>query len=290
MRFRGDLPRANDYLGMELPSFRQVLATHPVTWCSQPGHRTGQSCRRWHRDPPSRRKLRPMSDEPQGTSKLQVQIDEDVSQGCYCNLVLLNHTESEFILDFAFIQPAGGRAKVRARVISSPRHAKRLLAALQKNIERYEEKFPASSTCHRRTSRCSIDGRLSRRVGSRARRPGSRARRPGSRARRPGSRAPTPRGAAPRRPGSRARRPGAAPDAPGSRARRPGSRARRAGSREARAGSREARAGCATGIFVDTLDRDLPLHLCGLPYGRLGPPRSRAGSPAARSEMSDVAD
>jgi hypothetical protein len=80
-----------------------------------------------------------MSDEPQ--QKLQVQIDDDIAQGIYSNLVLLNHTENEFVLDFAFIQPSSGRAKVRARVISSPRHTKRLLVALQKNIERYEERY-----------------------------------------------------------------------------------------------------------------------------------------------------
>ena len=80
-----------------------------------------------------------MSDE--APPKLQVQLDEDIAQGVYANLVLLNHTENEFVLDFAFIQPSNGRAKVRTRVISSPRHTKRLLLALQKNLERYEEKF-----------------------------------------------------------------------------------------------------------------------------------------------------
>jgi hypothetical protein len=80
-----------------------------------------------------------MSDEPQ--QKVQIQIDDDVAQGIYANLVLLSHTENEFVLDFAFIQPSTGRAKVRARVISSPRHTKRLLVALQKNIERYEERY-----------------------------------------------------------------------------------------------------------------------------------------------------
>jgi hypothetical protein len=80
-----------------------------------------------------------MSDE--APPKLQVQVDEDVAQGVYANLVLLNHTENEFVLDFAFIQPSNGRAKVRARVVSSPRHTKRLLLALQKNLERYEERF-----------------------------------------------------------------------------------------------------------------------------------------------------
>ena len=80
-----------------------------------------------------------MSDE--APPKLSVQLDEDIAQGVYANLVLLNHTENEFVLDFAFIQPSNGRAKVRTRVVSSPRHTKRLLLALQKNLERYEERF-----------------------------------------------------------------------------------------------------------------------------------------------------
>ena len=80
-----------------------------------------------------------MSDE--APPKLQVQLDEDIAQGVYSNLVLVNHTENEFVLDFAFIQPSNGRARVRTRVISSPRHTKRLLAALQKNLERYEERY-----------------------------------------------------------------------------------------------------------------------------------------------------
>ena len=86
-----------------------------------------------------------MSDESTPPPKLSVQLEEDTAQGVYTNLVLINHTENEFVLDFAFIQPAthagAARAKVRARVISSPRHTKRLLVALQKNLERFEERF-----------------------------------------------------------------------------------------------------------------------------------------------------
>ena len=81
-----------------------------------------------------------MSDEPPAP-KLHVQIDDDLAQGLYSNLVLINHAESEFVLDFAFLPPGGPRAKVRARVISSPRHTKRLIQALAKNLERYEERF-----------------------------------------------------------------------------------------------------------------------------------------------------
>ena len=80
-----------------------------------------------------------MADDPRAP-KLQIQLDDDVAQGVYANLVLINHTDNEFVIDFAFLQPGNGRAKVRARVVSSPRHTKRLLRALQKNIERYEER------------------------------------------------------------------------------------------------------------------------------------------------------
>lgn len=84
-----------------------------------------------------------MADEAKKGPKIQLQMDEQTAQGHYANLVLINHTDSEFLLDFAFLQPASSRAKVCARIISSPRHTKRLLRALQKNIERFEERFGA---------------------------------------------------------------------------------------------------------------------------------------------------
>ena len=78
---------------------------------------------------------------PEGLPQLQIDIDEVTAQGAYSNLVLLNHSDNEFILDFAYVQPAAPRARVRARIISSPRHAKRLLRALEVNVRRYEERF-----------------------------------------------------------------------------------------------------------------------------------------------------
>jgi hypothetical protein len=86
----------------------------------------------------------PEPTRPPGTENLpqiQIDIDEVTAQGAYSNLVLLNHSDNEFILDFAYVQPATPRARVRARIISSPRHAKRLLRALEANIRRFEERF-----------------------------------------------------------------------------------------------------------------------------------------------------
>ena len=80
----------------------------------------------------------PKTPEP---PQLQIDLDEVTAQGAYSNLVLINHNENEFVLDFAYLQPSAPRARVRARIISSPRHTKRLLRALEHNLKRYEERF-----------------------------------------------------------------------------------------------------------------------------------------------------
>ena len=79
--------------------------------------------------------------QPPKPAAIQLQLDDVTAQGLYTNLVMINHGENEFVLDFAYLQPNSPSAKVRARIISSPRHTKRLLTALQKNVERYEERF-----------------------------------------------------------------------------------------------------------------------------------------------------
>ncbi len=72
---------------------------------------------------------------------MTIQLDEAVAQGAYSNLVMINHSETEYVFDFIFVQPQQPKAKVLSRVITSPKHAKRLLHALQENMQRYEEKF-----------------------------------------------------------------------------------------------------------------------------------------------------
>ena len=73
--------------------------------------------------------------------KLEIQLDEQVAQGVYCNLAMINHSEGEFCLDFIFVQPQQPKAKVRARILASPTHAKRIAAALANNVARYEQQF-----------------------------------------------------------------------------------------------------------------------------------------------------
>jgi hypothetical protein len=73
--------------------------------------------------------------------QIQIQLDDDVAQGMYVNLALVNHTQTEFTIDLMYLQPQQPKAKVRARIISSPMHTKRLMLALQENVRRFEERF-----------------------------------------------------------------------------------------------------------------------------------------------------
>jgi hypothetical protein len=72
--------------------------------------------------------------------QIQIQLDDDVANGQYVNMALVNHTETEFTLDFVYVQPQQPKAKVRSRIITNPKHMKRLLAAIQDNINKYEAK------------------------------------------------------------------------------------------------------------------------------------------------------
>jgi len=73
--------------------------------------------------------------------QLEIQMDDNTAQGIYTNLAGITHSETEFIFDFLFIQPNQPKAKLRARIISSPIHTKRFLMALMENIRKYEERF-----------------------------------------------------------------------------------------------------------------------------------------------------
>jgi len=74
-------------------------------------------------------------------NNLKLNIHPDVAKGTYSNLVVVSHTPSEIVLDFAQMLPGIEGATVRERIIMSPSHAKRLLAALNDNLKKYEQQF-----------------------------------------------------------------------------------------------------------------------------------------------------
>ena len=70
--------------------------------------------------------------------QLNISIDEATSDGVYSNLVIINHSTSEFIVDFITVMPGSPKARVKSRVILTPEHAKRFFKALGDNIKRFE--------------------------------------------------------------------------------------------------------------------------------------------------------
>lgn len=82
-----------------------------------------------------------MSEKKEQEVKIEIQVDEETAQGVYANLAVVNHSDAEFTLDFIFVQPQAPRAKVRSRVVTSPKHVKRLLLALEENLKKYEDRF-----------------------------------------------------------------------------------------------------------------------------------------------------
>jgi hypothetical protein len=80
-----------------------------------------------------------MSDKKDPKEKqLNIAIDENVADGVYSNLAIINHSTSEFIVDFITVMPGAPKARVKSRVILTPEHAKRFQKALGENIQRYE--------------------------------------------------------------------------------------------------------------------------------------------------------
>jgi hypothetical protein len=78
-----------------------------------------------------------MSD-PKNSNQISIELNEEVAQGTYSNLAVITHSASEFVIDFVRIMPGIPKAQVKSRIILTPEHAKRLVAALEDNIEKYE--------------------------------------------------------------------------------------------------------------------------------------------------------
>mgnify|MGYP001828751607 CR=1 FL=1 len=70
--------------------------------------------------------------------QINIELDEKVAEGTYSNLAIINHSVSEFVLDFVSIMPGTPKSKVKSRIILTPQHAKRLVKALSENVKRFE--------------------------------------------------------------------------------------------------------------------------------------------------------
>jgi hypothetical protein len=87
-----------------------------------------------------------MSDKPSHPSapsavQIQVELDPAIANGAFINFAMVNHTDAEFTVDLMYLQPQAPKAVVRARCIMTPKHVKRLIAAMEENLAKYEARF-----------------------------------------------------------------------------------------------------------------------------------------------------
>lgn len=76
--------------------------------------------------------------EEKQQNQLNIELSEEVAEGTYSNLAIITHSNSEFVVDFVKVMPGVPKAKVKSRIVLTPQHAKRLLNALQDNIDKFE--------------------------------------------------------------------------------------------------------------------------------------------------------
>jgi uncharacterized protein (DUF1778 family) len=76
--------------------------------------------------------------ENNSENQVNIQLDEATAEGIYSNLAIINHSNTEFVIDFVSIMPGAPQAKVKSRIILTPQHAKRLIKALAENVHRFE--------------------------------------------------------------------------------------------------------------------------------------------------------
>jgi hypothetical protein len=81
--------------------------------------------------------------ENKENKQVSIELNEEIAPGVYSNLAIVNHSPTEFVVDFISMMPGMPKAKVKSRVILTPQHAKRLLGALAENVKKYESQFGA---------------------------------------------------------------------------------------------------------------------------------------------------
>ena len=79
-----------------------------------------------------------MAEDKNQPNQLNIELPEEIAEGIYTNLAIITHSNSEFVVDFVKVMPGVPKAKVKSRIVLTPQHAKRLMAALNDNISKFE--------------------------------------------------------------------------------------------------------------------------------------------------------
>jgi hypothetical protein len=80
-----------------------------------------------------------MDEQDQKQQQIQINTGDEMSRGRFSNNMLIVHSPEEFIIDWLLNSPSG--THLVSRIIVSPGHIKRIISALNDNLNNYEQKF-----------------------------------------------------------------------------------------------------------------------------------------------------
>lgn len=73
--------------------------------------------------------------------QINIELGEKEAEGIYANLAMITHSPTEIVIDFSRIMPRTAKARVLARIIMTPMHAKLLQKALEENLKKFETQY-----------------------------------------------------------------------------------------------------------------------------------------------------
>jgi|MGYP000041439034 hypothetical protein bfra3_21033 len=80
-------------------------------------------------------------EQPQEARQFSIDLPEEIRKGQYSNLVLVAHSQSEFVLDFISLLPGPQQASVHSRQVLTPDNIKRLSRMLEQHIQGFEQEY-----------------------------------------------------------------------------------------------------------------------------------------------------
>jgi len=69
----------------------------------------------------------------------EIKIADNIPGAEYTNMMQVGHAKEEFRLIFMNVMPPSG--KVVSKIITTPGHFKRIIAAMQENLQKYEAQY-----------------------------------------------------------------------------------------------------------------------------------------------------
>jgi len=77
----------------------------------------------------------------QPQQQINIELGDKEAEGLYVNLAMITHSPTEIVIDFSRVMPRTPKARVLARIIMTPMHAKLLHTALEDNLKKFEAQF-----------------------------------------------------------------------------------------------------------------------------------------------------